>query len=80
MRLLIKKFSILIIMTIYFNESEVVTKPEQKHLGMILDSSLNFQSHVGEKIVSARRRIGVIRYMSMYVTREVLDQMYKLYV
>ena len=38
---------------IYFNESEVVIKPEQKHLGMILDSSLNFQSHVREKIVSA---------------------------
>ena len=65
---------------IYFNESGVVTKSEQKHLGMILDSSLNFQSHVREKIVSARRGIGVIRYMSRYVTREVLDQMYKLYI
>ena len=65
---------------VYFNESGVVTKSEQKHLGMILDSSLNFQSHVREKIVSARRGIGVIRYMSRYVTREVLDQMYKLYV
>ena len=65
---------------IYFNESGVVTKLEQKHLGMILDSNLNFQSHVREKIVSARRGIGVIRYMSRYVTREVLDQMYKLYV
>ena len=47
---------------------------------MILDSSLNFQGHVREKIVSTRRGIGVIRYMSRYVTREVLDQMYKLYV
>ena len=65
---------------IYFNESEVVIKPEQKHLGMILHSSLNFQSHVREKIVSARRGIGVIRYMSRYIAREVLDQMYKLYV
>ena len=64
---------------IYFNETEVVTKLEQKHLGMILDSSLNFQSHLREKIVSARRGIGVIRYMSRYVTREVLDQMYKLF-
>ena len=65
---------------IYFNESEVVIKHEQKHLGLILDSSLNFQSHVREKIVSARRGIGVIRYMSRYVTRDVLDQMYKLYI
>ena len=36
---------------IYFNESGVVTKSEQRHLAMILDSSLNFQSHVREKIV-----------------------------
>ena len=47
---------------------------------MILDSELNFYSHVKEKIVNARKAIGVIRFMSRYVTREVLDQMYKLYV
>ena len=45
---------------ICFNESEVVIKQEQKHIGMILDLSLNFQSHVREKIVSASRGIGVI--------------------
>ena len=33
-----------------------------------------------EKLVSARRGIGVIRYLSKYVSRVVLDQMYKLYV
>ena len=65
---------------IYFNRSEVVLKNEQKHLGMLLDSELNFYSHVKEKIVNARKAIGVIRFMSRYVTREVLDQMYKLYV
>ena len=43
----------------YFNESEVVSKQEQK-LFLILDSNLNFQSHVREKIVSARSGIGVI--------------------
>ena len=63
---------------IYFNESEVVIKQEQKHLGIILDSSLNFQSYVREKTVNARRGIGVIRYVSRYVTPDVLDQMYKL--
>ena len=34
-----------------FNEAPVVMKDEQKHLGMILDSALNFHSHVKEKIV-----------------------------
>ena len=47
---------------------------------MILDSRLNFNSHVREKIINARRGIGVIRYLSKYVSRDVLDQMYKLYV
>ena len=64
---------------LYINRSEVVLRHEQKHFGMILDSELSFYSHVKEKIVNARKAIGVIRFMSRYVTREVLDQMYKLY-
>ena len=47
---------------------------------MILDSCLNFNSHVKEKIINARRGTGVIRYLSKYVSPDVLDQMYKLYV
>ena len=65
---------------LYFNENQVVTKQKQKHLGLILDSGLTFHSHVREKIISARRGIGVIRFLSKYVMRDVLDQMYKLYV
>ena len=65
---------------IFLNESEVKIKDEQKHLGMILDSCLNFNSHLREKIISARRGIGVMRYLSKYVSHDVVDQMYKLYV
>ena len=36
---------------LFFNEAPVVMKDEQKHLGMILDSALNFHSHEKEKIV-----------------------------
>ena len=35
---------------LFFNEVPVVMKDEQKHLSMILDSALNFHSHVKEKI------------------------------
>ena len=68
--------------SLFFNGAPVVMKDEQKHLGTILDSALNFHSHshVKEKIVSACRGIGVIRYLSKYVSCDVLDQMYKLYV
>ena len=55
-------------------------KSQHKHLGMQLDSGLNFQSHVREAIGKARRGIGMIRYLSKYVSRDVLDQVYKLYV
>ena len=47
---------------------------------MILDSCLNFSSHLREEIISVRRGIGVIHYLSKHVSRDVLDQMYKLYV
>ena len=47
---------------------------------MVLDSKLNFHSHAKKKVVNAQKAIGVIRFISKYVTREVLDQMYKLYV
>ena len=48
---------------------------------MKLDSCLNFNSYVREKIISARRRFtGVTHYLSKYVSRDVLDQICKLYV
>ena len=47
---------------------------------MILDYKLNFQSHIKEAIIKAKRGIGIIRFLSKYVSRDVLDQIYKLYV
>ena len=38
---------------------------------------LTFLSHI---IVKVRRGIGIIRFLSKYVSRDVLDQIYKLYV
>ena len=63
---------------VFFNEA--VVKAEHKHLGMILDSKLSFQSHVREAIIKAMKGIGIIRFLSKYVSGNVLDQIYKLYV
>ena len=61
--------------------NDVITeKAEHKHLGMILDSKLDFQSHIKEAILKARGGIGLMRHMSNYVSRDVLNQMYKLHV
>ena len=65
---------------IYFNGKEVVAKTGQKHLAFILDKQLNFNAHLKEVIGKAKRGIGVIKFISKCVTRNVLDQMYKLYV
>ena len=63
---------------ICFNGKEVVAKTEGKYLGFILDKQLNFNAHLKEVIGKAKRGTGVIKFMSRYVTRDVLDQMYKL--
>ena len=64
---------------LFLGGNEVTVKAEHKHLGMILDSKLDFQSHTKEAIIKARRGIGMIRYLSKYVSRDALDQIYKLY-
>ena len=58
----------------------VIRKDEHKHLGLILDSKLTFTSHMRQAIFKARRGIGMIKHLSKYVARDVLDQVYKLYV
>ena len=65
---------------LFFGNDDVVRKSEHKHLGMIIDSKLDFQSHIKAAIQKARRGIGMIRYLSKYVSRDILDQIYKLYV
>ena len=46
---------------------------EHKHLGVILDSKLNFQSQVREAVIKARRGIGLIKYLSKYISRSCLQ-------
>ena len=45
---------------------------------MILDSKLTFLSHIKEAIAKARKGIGIIRFLSKYVSSDVLNQVYKL--
>ena len=61
-------------------EEVIASKEEHKHLGVILDSMLNFESHIREAILKARGGFGLLKYLSKYVSREVFDQTYKLYV
>ena len=47
---------------------------------MVLDSKLDFKSHLREAIVKARSGIEMMKHLSRYVSRDVLIQLYKLYV
>ena len=61
-------------------EDVISPKSEHKHLGLILDSKVNFKSHIREAISKAQRGIALLKHLSKFVSREVLDQTYKLYV
>ena len=52
---------------------DVSRKNKHKHLGVILEDRLNFQSLIKEAITKARRGINIIKYLSKYVNGEVLN-------
>ena len=54
-------------------------KNEQKHIGLIFDSVLNFHSHLREKIVHVGELGSAATCRSMFLTMS-LDQMHKLFV
>ena len=71
------KASILNHPQIVFNGTVVAKVNEQKHLGLILDSSLSFKKHLNEKIIKAKKNLGIIKHLSIFLPRKTLDQMYK---
>ena len=62
---------------IMFNGIVVARMNEQKHLGLILDSSLSFKKHLNEKIINAKKNLGIIKHLSTFLPRKALNQMYK---
>ena len=60
--------------------NKIGRKSQHKHLRMQLDSEPNFQSHIKEAIGKARKGIGMIRYLPIYASWNLLDQVCKLYV
>ena len=53
---------------------------EHKHLGLVLDSKLSVSAHIKAAITKSRRGIGLLRYLSKYLPRHTLNELYKLYV
>ena len=60
-----------------FNGTVIKKVNEQKHLGLILDSSLSFKKHLDDKIKKAKKNIGIIKHLSKFLPLKTPDQMYK---
>ena len=60
-----------------FNGIAVAKVNDQKHLGLVLDSRLSFEKHINEKIIKAKKNVGILKHLSKFLPLKTLDQMYK---
>ena len=65
---------------IRFNNIPVTKVEEHKHLGVVLDSKLSFSAHIKAAISKTRKGIGLLRHLTMYLPRNTLNELFKLYV
>ena len=63
-----------------FNNSNVALSPPVRHLGMLLDSRLNFNENVLSKGNKYNTIIGFIKNLSIHLPREALLRIYKSFV
>ena len=63
-----------------FNGTLVTQVTCQKHLGMYLDKSLNFNRHLEEKLMKVSKGIGVLRKPSSRLPRKALITIYKSFI
>ena len=65
---------------LYFNHSKVKTVPAQKHLGLLLDSKLNFNLHLKTVIDKITKSINVLRKLRFQIPRLSLITIYKSFI
>ena len=65
---------------ILFNDTSVKKVSEHKHLGIILDSKLSFSTRIKFAISETRKGISLLKYLTNYLPRDTLNEVYKLYV
>ena len=59
-----------------FNGILVSREPFTKHLGVYLDSRLNFSKHIKEQVLKATKGEYLWKFVCKYVDRNVLDLSY----
>ena len=66
--------------SLVFNDNKVQLANSQKHLGLILDSKLDFNEHIDNKINKCNKVIGIIKRLSLILSRKSLLTIYKSFV
>ena len=65
---------------VYFDNLAVTSCETRKHLGLLLDKSLDFDRHVEEMILRASKGIGLISRLRRYIPRNSLLTIYKTFI
>ena len=65
---------------VHFNSTNVQVADSQKHLGLVLDSKLNFNEHMESTITKCNKIIGLMKKLSQFLARNSLLTIYKFFV
>ena len=65
---------------LFFNENDVPKTTFQKHLGMFLDSKLNFSEHLKTIFQKTNKTIGLLRKLQTLLPRAPLITTYKSFI
>ena len=57
---------------LFFNNSEIKLSPNQKHLGLTLDSKGSSNEHINDKIHQAKKGVGLLRKLQPILPRSSL--------
>ena len=66
--------------SIYFNNNPIESVSSQKHLGMFLDTKLNFQEHIKNILTKVNKTIGLLQKLQNVLPRESLLTIFKSFV
>ena len=66
--------------SLVFNNNKVQLANSQKHLGLILDSKLDFNEHIDNKSNKCNKVIGIMKRFSLILSRKSLLTIYKSFV
>ena len=67
-------------LSLNFNGDKVQAAVSQKHLGLVLDSKLDFIEHISNKINKSNKIIGIMKKLTLFLSRKTLLTIYKSFV